>query len=1163
MAEFTHESTESQEEEELQEEVLDFAPAALDDSLPEVEDPLQEINLGTEEDPRPTFISALLKEPLKNELVALLQEFKDCFAWHYHEMPGLDRELVEHKLPIKEGYLPVKQARRRMSMDTELKVKEEIERLLKAGFIRPAIYADWLANIVPVLKRKTGAVRICVDYRNLNEASPKDEYPMPMADMLVDGAAHNQMLSFMNGNAGYNQIMMAEEDIHKTAFMCPGHIGAFEYTVMPFGLRNAGATYQRAMNSVFHDMIGHSLEVYIDDVVIKSPEEGDHMTNLKRAFLRMRQHKLKMNPKKCVFGVQAGNFLGFLVHQRGIEIDKNKAKSIIEALPPRNKKELQSLLGKINFLRRFISNSAGKIQPFSSLLRLKQEQTFKWEEQHQQAFEEIKHYLSNPPVLSPPKRGRPLKLYISASEVSIGSLLVQDNKEGKEQAVYYLSRTLTEVERKYSAIERLCLALYFTAVKLRHYMLPYTIYIIAKTDLIKYMLTRPMLRGRIGKWTLALTEFAFRYVPQKAVKGQAVADFLADHLGEEIENMDSLDIANADLLTRAHTCLNNPIYSVHLTPWKLYFDGSKTDITSGAGIVLEEPLGIRHCYSFQLDFQCTNNRAEYEALIIGLEILVELGIQSVEILGDSMLVLKQIAGEYKCLSPSLAVYLVAARNLLTEFREVTWEHIPREENFAANELAQVATGIQIPEDCVQRIIKIGKKSLPSVLARGMEIDVNSATITEDDWRNPIMTYLRYPTLPSEKKVRIMALNYLMWNEDLVRKSKDEVLLRCLGKKEYMKVMGETHEGICGAHQGGRKMSWLIRRYGYFWPTMMKDCINYSKGCESCQRHGPVQQAPSVPMNPVVKPWPFRGWAMDLIGKIYPASSQQHCFIIVATDYFTKWVEAKAVKSTTSQEIIIFIEEQIIQRFGIPESITTDRGSSFISREMLDMAEAFKFRLLQSTPYYAQANGQAESSNKVIINIIRKMLEKNPKQWHEKLSETLWAYRTSKREATGMTPYALTYGHDAILPTEIAVQSLRIAHQHDLVGEDYSQAMLLELEGLDAARIDTLNKLLAGKQAVSRAYNKRVRNKSFEEGEIVWKAVLPLGTHVAGYGKWSPTWEGPFIISQILGMGAYRLQDRDGEVHTAPINGKWLKKFYPTMWDSQAVQTDPGIDTGFN
>ncbi|CAL2256135.1 unnamed protein product [Prunus armeniaca] len=146
----------------------------------------------------------------------------------------------------------------------------------------------------------------------------------------------------------------------------------------------------------------------------------------------------------------------------------------------------------------------------------------------------------------------------------------------------------------------------------------------------------------------------------------------------------------------------------------------------------------------------------------------------------------------------------------------------------------------------------------------------------------------------------------------------------------------------------------------------------------------------------------------------------------------------------------------------------------------------------------------------------------------------------------MTPYALTYDHDAILPVEIAVQSLIIAQQHNLVGEDYSQAMLLELEGLDTTRIDTLNKLLVGKQVIARAYNKRVKNKSFEEGEIVWKAILPLGTS-------------PFIIKQVLGLGAYRLQDQKGDIHAALINGKWLKKFYPTMWDSQAVQTDPVIE----
>ncbi|CAL9004669.1 unnamed protein product [Prunus brigantina] len=159
--------------------------------------------------------------------------------------------------------------------------------------------------------------------------------------------------------------------------------------------------------------------------------------------------------------------------------------------------------------------------------------------------------------------------------------------------------------------------------------------------------------------------------------------------------------------------------------------------------------------------------------------------------------------------------------------------------------------------------------------------------------------------------------------------------------------------------------------------------------------------------------------------------------------------------------------------------------------MQGMASRLKIKLLQSTPYYTQANGHVESRNKVILNIIRKMLEANPRQWHENLSETLWAYRTSKREATGMTPYAQTYGHDAILPMEIIVQSIRIGQQHNQIGEDYSQAMLLELEGLDTSRIDTLNKLLAGKEVVARDYNERVKNKGFEEGEIFWRAVLQL------------------------------------------------------------------------
>ncbi|XP_021819797.1 uncharacterized protein K02A2.6-like [Prunus avium] len=334
--------------------------------------------------------------------------------------------------------------------------------------------------------------------------------------------------------------------------------------------------------------------------------------------------------------------------------------------------------------------------------------------------------------------------------------------------------------------------------------------------------------------------------------------------------------------------------------------------------------------------------------------------------------------------------------------------------------------------------------------------------------------------------------------------------------------------------------------------MEKGCFNYAKGCEDCQRNGPIQHVPAVPLNPIVKPRPFRGWAVDFVGKVVPSSSNEHTFIIVATDYFIKWVEASAVKSISSSVVITFIKQQIIHRFGIPETITTDKGTSFISKEIQDFSDAYGIKFVQSSPYFPRANGQAESTNKVLINIIKKMAEKNPRDWHERLSKALWADRTSKKTSIDTTPFALTYGHDAVLPVEISVQSLRIERQPYMNDAAYVEFMMQELEQLSPIRAKALNHLMVGKQAVARAYNKRVRGMTFEEGELVCRAILPLGTHVSGLGKWSPTWEGPFVVHKILGKGAYLLQDRDGTPHQHPINGQWLKKFLPSLWETTGI-----------
>jgi len=190
-------------------------------------DDLIEIDIGSADRPRPTFISAKLDSKCKHQLTDLLKEYKDCFAWNYTEMPALDRSIVKHWLPIKSRFWPHLQPARRYNPNILPDIKAEITKLIEAKFIRQCRYAEWIFNVVPVYK-KNGKLHVCTNFRNFNKVTPIDGYPMPVTDFLVDAMTEHRIINFMDGNAGYNQIFMAEEDIPKTAFRCPGHVGLFE-----------------------------------------------------------------------------------------------------------------------------------------------------------------------------------------------------------------------------------------------------------------------------------------------------------------------------------------------------------------------------------------------------------------------------------------------------------------------------------------------------------------------------------------------------------------------------------------------------------------------------------------------------------------------------------------------------------------------------------------------------------------------------------------------------------------------------------------------------------------------------------------------------------------------------------------------------------------------
>jgi hypothetical protein len=274
------------------------------------------------------------------------------------------------------------------------------------------------------------------------------------------------------------------------------------------------------------------------------------LADLRVALERMEKYNLTMKPLKCAFGVSAGQFLGFIVHENGIELDPKKAESIKRVQEPMCKCDVQKLLGKINYLCQFISNLAGKIDSFLPLVRLKHENEFIWGEEQREAFDKIKQYLTSPPLLKAPRIGKEFKLYVAAQDHMIGAVLTQED-EGKEFPVAYLSRWLVDAETRYSFIEKLCLALYYACTKCRHYLLTSSCIVTSQYDIIKYMLQKPILSGRLGKWVYALVEYDLTYELIKAMKGQVVADFIVDHC---VDLEGSMCLADREV-------------------WKLFFDG--------------------------------------------------------------------------------------------------------------------------------------------------------------------------------------------------------------------------------------------------------------------------------------------------------------------------------------------------------------------------------------------------------------------------------------------------------------------------------------------------------------------------------------------------------------------------------------------------------------
>jgi hypothetical protein len=477
------------------------------------------------------FLNKLLDCPEKSGYLELLKEYLDVFAWVPSDLTGIPPHLGEHHIDLTEGSLPVRQRQYRLNPKYSLMVKEEIDRLLEAGFIYPVNNSEWVSPIV-VVPKKVGTdgkvkIRVCQDFRKLNASTKKDYFPLPFTDIILDHVAGHECYSFLDGFSGYNQVSIRNCDQLKTTFTTEW--GTFAFTRMPFGLCNAPGTFQRLMMDIFKDFLRHFIEVFIDDFAVFS-DRKDHLGYLRKTFQRCRETSLKLHPGKCFFGMDSGLLLGHVVSQTGLQVDLEKVKAILTLLPPTNIREIRGFLGCVGYYRRFIDGYAKRAIPLTELL--KQDTEFLWTGTRQQAFEDLKTQLAKAPILSVPDWGTEFHVTIDASGWCLGSILWQFDEQKRENPIYYASRQMSPAERNYTTTEREALAVVYSCKKFRHYLLGYKVVFHTDHDSLKYLVNKPDLSGRIARWILLLQEFDYEVVV-KSGKSNSNADYLSRLRGKE------------------------------------------------------------------------------------------------------------------------------------------------------------------------------------------------------------------------------------------------------------------------------------------------------------------------------------------------------------------------------------------------------------------------------------------------------------------------------------------------------------------------------------------------------------------------------------------------------------------------------------------------------
>lgn len=943
---------------------------------------------------------------------------------------------------------PIYAKQRHYTTEEVEQMKVHVKSLLDQDIIEPT--TSGYAATSRIIPKKNGTGRLVINYIPLNAITYRDSYALPHISDILGVLQGNKYFTSMDCAQGFYQIDVDIRDRHKTAFSTP--VGNYQFKRCPFGARNSCAVFQAEMNRVFFDGLYKRCVIYVDDILVFGKDRKEHDENLEWVLNQCAKFNVKIKLEKCHFAKQEVNYLGFQISGTAIKPIESKVDALSKSQHPKDKTELRSILGKLNFYSRFIPYYSTLLEPLRILLTKNKD--FQWKDHHQKAFETLIDSLNkaNSHVLVSRKTHKTLSLHVLND--SIETILVTDDNKLISRA----SRLLSAAETNYSSVEKQLVGMVFAINKFKLLIDPDNLTIkVPDNGLSKAinLINRP---DRVDLWLLRLPPGfdSFKFVIEESLLHEKKKNNKL-HIPEEIFYIDGACRSNGKPNCKAS--------------WAVCAEYDEDlELT---GLVLENP---------------SNQSAELTAAIKACEYAKRKGLKEISIVTDSKYLFsaatlwidKWKTNDWKDHKNKPVVNVDLFRQLFKgkQDLEIEWLHVKGHADNTGN----------IRADLLARsLLDTKAKLLNGIISSQYKLQENNEEINE-----------------LKEQILEGTVNNLQIIDDIVYYI-DHKLPENSNRRIYVPkdsrywLLNLAHDDIMyGGHLGIKKTYRKLTRF--WWPQMHQEVESYVKSCNLCQRFkNPTGLPPgylhSIPVSKV-----FEHIHIDIVGPL-KSTFRGHSYVITATDAFSKWAFAMPSQKVRTSEMIKFLEDEILSVHGKPQTIITDRGTQFTSSEWKDYMTKTKIKHSLTTPYHPQSNGIDERLNGTLMRILRAYVDEYHENWDEHLKWSLYVYNTTVHESTGYSPYQILHGMDSRSPLKPVINENLNNHSSDI-------------NSAESIRNDVCERIRLSQENQSKYYDKRHTDSKLYIGQEVYirAHVAPLYLSKKFYNKW----KGPFIITGFIG-----------------------------------------------